>query len=89
MKGAAKKADRDAGLHNAGLVDDKNAAKKEPEKPVSSQESTTIRVGIEKVDQLINLIGELVITQAMASTATLFAMTTMLTAASVMNSEIR
>ena len=65
MKGAAKKADRDAGLHNAGLVDDKNAAKKEPEKPVSSQESTTIRVGIEKVDQLINLIGELVITQAM------------------------
>lgn len=29
------------------------------------QESSSIRVGIEKVDQLINLVGELVITQAM------------------------
>ena len=31
----------------------------------SSAESTSIRVSIEKVDQLINLVGELVITQAM------------------------
>jgi len=38
---------------------------KKIEKPSASQESSTIRVGIEKVDQLINLIGELVITQAM------------------------
>ena len=30
-----------------------------------NQESSSIRVGIEKVDQLINLVGELVITQAM------------------------
>lgn len=45
--------------------DKKTAAKKETEKVASSQESSTIRVGIEKVDQLINLIGELVITQAM------------------------
>jgi two-component system chemotaxis sensor kinase CheA len=29
------------------------------------EESTSIRVGVEKVDQLINLVGELVITQAM------------------------
>jgi two-component system chemotaxis sensor kinase CheA len=29
------------------------------------QESSSIRVGVEKVDQLINLVGELVITQAM------------------------
>lgn len=43
----------------------KTSLKKEIEKPTASQESTTIRVGIEKVDQLINLIGELVITQAM------------------------
>ncbi|MCH8621686.1 chemotaxis protein CheA [Undibacterium sp. TS12] len=43
----------------------KQATKKEVEKPPVSQESSTIRVGIEKVDQLINLIGELVITQAM------------------------
>lgn len=39
--------------------------KKETEKPHASQESSTIRVGIEKVDQIVNLIGELVITQAM------------------------
>src|SRR5690606_9242008 len=32
---------------------------------ISHTESTSIRVGIEKVDQLINLVGELVITQAM------------------------
>jgi two-component system chemotaxis sensor kinase CheA len=31
----------------------------------ANQQTTSIRVGIEKVDQLINLIGELVITQAM------------------------
>ncbi|WP_338848641.1 chemotaxis protein CheA [Massilia sp. W12] len=36
-----------------------------PEKAPASAESSSIRVSIEKVDQLINLIGELVITQAM------------------------
>jgi two-component system chemotaxis sensor kinase CheA len=44
-------------------VEKKVAVKKEAEK--SSNESSSIRVSIEKVDQLINLIGELVITQAM------------------------
>lgn len=33
--------------------------------PATSSENTSIRVSIEKVDQLINLVGELVITQAM------------------------
>jgi two-component system chemotaxis sensor kinase CheA len=33
----------------------------------SSSESTSIRVGIDKVDSLINMVGELVITQAMLS----------------------
>lgn len=33
--------------------------------PVHTAESTSIRVSVEKVDQLINLVGELVITQAM------------------------
>jgi two-component system chemotaxis sensor kinase CheA len=33
--------------------------------PPASSENTSIRVSIEKVDQLINLVGELVITQAM------------------------
>ena len=46
-------------------VEKKIAVKKENDKSHASQEASTIRVGIEKVDQLINLIGELVITQAM------------------------
>ncbi|MBY0572416.1 MAG: chemotaxis protein CheA [Undibacterium sp.] len=44
--------------------------KKESDKSGAAQESTTIRVGIEKVDQIINLIGELVITQAMLAQRT-------------------
>ena len=39
--------------------------KKDADKNAVSAETTSIRVGIEKVDQLINLVGELVITQAM------------------------
>ena len=42
---------------------DKKAAKKDAESKAG--ESSSIRVSVEKVDQLINLIGELVITQAM------------------------
>ncbi len=48
----------------------KNHHKKEGDKNSGGQESTTIRVGIEKVDQIINLIGELVITQAMLNQRT-------------------
>lgn len=40
------------------------AAKAAPAAP-ADKESTSIRVGVEKVDQVINLVGELVITQAM------------------------
>ena len=40
------------------------AQKAEP-KAAASPESSTLRVSVEKVDQLINLVGELVITQAM------------------------
>ncbi len=40
-----------------------NAAAAKP--APAQQESASIRVGIEKVDQLINMVGELVITQAM------------------------
>ena len=42
---------------------DRKPAKKEGDK--AAAESSSIRVSIEKVDQLINLVGELVITQAM------------------------
>jgi two-component system chemotaxis sensor kinase CheA len=43
------------------VADAKNPARRASDK----EESTSIRVGVEKVDQLINLVGELVITQAM------------------------
>jgi len=44
------------------------SAKKESKKPVKKKngtETTSIRVGIDKVDSLINMVGELVITQSM------------------------
>ncbi|MBY4696427.1 chemotaxis protein CheA [Burkholderia latens] len=44
-----------------------------PAAAASGAEGSSIRVGVEKVDQLINLVGELVITQAMlAETASAF-----------------
>jgi two-component system, chemotaxis family, sensor kinase CheA len=46
-------------------ADRKNQAKRDSDRAAHNQESSSIRVGIEKVDQLINLVGELVITQAM------------------------
>ena len=65
MKGAPKKSEREVAPATNGGGDEKGGVKKEADKVTSNQETTTIRVGIEKVDQLINLIGELVITQAM------------------------
>jgi len=47
------------------VVDKKAPARRDSDKPAVSAETSSIRVGIEKVDQLINLVGELVITQAM------------------------
>jgi two-component system chemotaxis sensor kinase CheA len=41
------------------------AAAPRADKPAPNPESSTLRVSVEKVDQLINLVGELVITQAM------------------------
>ena len=48
----------------AAAVAAKPAAPKS-DKPAAGLEASTIRVSVEKVDQLINLVGELVITQAM------------------------
>ena len=42
-----------------------NLGRRDSDRPPLASETTSIRVGIEKVDQLINLVGELVITQAM------------------------
>lgn len=46
---------------------EKAATKKKAARPASAgrAESTTLRVDVEKIDQIINLVGELVITQAM------------------------
>ncbi|WP_250459668.1 chemotaxis protein CheA [Microbulbifer litoralis] len=41
------------------------AAKKKPAAAAKSGESTSIRVPVSKVDQIINLVGELIITQSM------------------------
>lgn len=43
----------------------KKAAGKAPAKSSASTESSSIRVGIDKIDNLINMVGELVITQSM------------------------
>jgi two-component system chemotaxis sensor kinase CheA len=43
----------------------KPAAAPKADRPTGGLEASTIRVSVEKVDQLINLVGELVITQAM------------------------
>jgi two-component system chemotaxis sensor kinase CheA len=50
---------------NAATAEKRSVAKRESDKVAHNSESSSIRVGIEKVDQLINLVGELVITQAM------------------------
>jgi two-component system chemotaxis sensor kinase CheA len=49
----------------APAAEAKNLGRRATDKEGSGQESSSIRVGVEKVDQLINLVGELVITQAM------------------------
>lgn len=49
----------------APAAEAKNLGRRASDKESTGQESSSIRVGIEKVDQLINLVGELVITQAM------------------------
>ncbi len=60
--------------NQSDTVTQSNQNKKTPETPAasakekkSSSESTSIRVGIDKIDTLINMVGELVITQSMLS----------------------
>jgi two-component system chemotaxis sensor kinase CheA len=52
-------------LEVSEVAAEKKAAKKASDAAHAQSESSSIRVSIEKVDQLINLVGELVITQAM------------------------
>lgn len=67
---ASKASDTPVSKNADARAPSKVSAKKESEKNALSAESSTIRVGIEKVDQIINLIGELVITQAMLNQRT-------------------
>ncbi|MBW9335316.1 chemotaxis protein CheA [Herbaspirillum sp. RU 5E] len=53
------------GHHDDGHLHGDHGGEKKAAKGGTGQESSSIRVSIEKVDQLINLVGELVITQAM------------------------
>jgi two-component system chemotaxis sensor kinase CheA len=62
---AAAAPSRPAPLEASEVALDKKAAKKAADAAHAHAESGSIRVSIEKVDQLINLVGELVITQAM------------------------
>ncbi|MDA8129703.1 MAG: chemotaxis protein CheA [Betaproteobacteria bacterium] len=47
------------------VADNGNPGRRATDREGANHESSSIRVGVEKVDQLINLVGELVITQAM------------------------
>ena len=60
-----KISEQDAHAAEIKHMEQRSNARRDADKAAGNQETTTIRVGIEKVDQLINLIGELVITQAM------------------------
>ncbi len=51
--------------HAAEAVEKRSPGRRDSDKAPVNAETSSIRVGIEKVDQLINLVGELVITQAM------------------------
>ena len=51
------------------LVAEKPKAAARPASSKPAADTSTIRVGVEKVDQMINLVGELVITQAMLAQA--------------------
>ncbi len=62
---AAPAVHRVEALEISELAAEKKAAARKDDKLAAGAESSSIRVSIEKVDQLINLIGELVITQAM------------------------
>ncbi|HEX4596336.1 MAG TPA: chemotaxis protein CheW [Burkholderiaceae bacterium] len=63
---AAQSASKDAASAAEGDGERRQEGRRTTDKPAATGlESTTLRVAVEKVDQLINLVGELVITQAM------------------------
>jgi len=59
-----------AAASNAAATNAAEEKKARPAAAAAAGEGSSIRVGVEKVDQLINLVGELVITQAMLAETT-------------------
>jgi two-component system, chemotaxis family, sensor kinase CheA len=59
-----------AAASNAAASNAAEERKARPAAAAAAGEGSSIRVGVEKVDQLINLVGELVITQAMLAETT-------------------
>ena len=59
-----------AAASNAAASNAAEEKKARPAAAAAAGEGSSIRVGVEKVDQLINLVGELVITQAMLAETT-------------------
>jgi two-component system, chemotaxis family, sensor kinase CheA len=65
MNAAEKTASEPAPQSATPVAAAARAAVKAEKAPAAALEASTLRVSVEKVDQLINLVGELVITQAM------------------------
>jgi len=66
---AAQEASRRKGEATVPETEQITFGKRVSDRTAAAAEATTIRVGVEKVDQLINLMGELVITQSMLAQA--------------------
>ena len=67
---AAQPEQDSARAQSAAQGSDAERKQPRPAAAAASAEGSSIRVGVEKVDQLINLVGELVITQAMLAETT-------------------
>ena len=65
LAGDSAPASATAAAENRAAPAQATAAAAGPEKAAAAAASSTLRVAVDKVDQLINLVGELVITQAM------------------------
>jgi two-component system chemotaxis sensor kinase CheA len=63
--GASTATSATSNTSNGSVATPSRAPAKTEKAPAAALESSTLRVSVEKVDQLINLVGELVITQAM------------------------
>jgi len=73
LRAAEGAAGRRASDNNAPVEEQRGRRATDKPGPAASSDASSIRVNIEKVDQLINLVGELVITQSMLAQTALTA----------------